>query len=64
VKLDLGPWMLLRFRPEGGGARHDRWLALSQRQSGPGWHGARVALFAPQPQAAEPTRAGRAWPTA
>jgi len=64
VQIDLGIWMLLRFRPEGAGARADRWLALGHRHAGAAWHGARVALFATPPLGARAAVAGGARPTA
>lgn len=64
VMLDLGAWMLLRFRPEPGGIGSDRWLALDRRQAGAAWHTARVALFAALPQAAQPADPDGARPAA
>jgi hypothetical protein len=52
VKLDLGGWMLLRFRPTADGAAS--WLAVSDRAAGPAWHPLRATLFAPG--VSEPTR--------
>ncbi len=43
VMLDLGGWMLLRFRPAAGAVR---WLPLAQAQAGAAWHPVRSALFA------------------
>ena len=64
VMLDLGAWMLLRFRPEPSGIGSDRWLALDRRQAGAAWHTARVALFAALPQGAQPAATDGARPAA
>jgi hypothetical protein len=45
VKLDVGSWMLLRFRPTNTGPM--TWLAVSSRDAGPAWHALRATLFAP-----------------
>ena len=45
VKLDVGSWMLLRFRPAGAGPT--TWLAVSNSDAGPAWHALRATLFAP-----------------
>ena len=44
AKLDLGAWMLMRFRPADGGRA--RWLAVSNSAAGPAWHALRATLFA------------------
>lgn len=43
VMLDLGGWMLLRFRPAAGAAR---WLPLARAEAGAAWHPLRSAVFA------------------
>jgi hypothetical protein len=55
IGLDLGPWMLLRWRPAGTSRPWaPRWLPVSARAIGPaGWHALRCALHAP-PAAAAP----------
>ncbi|MCU0967248.1 MAG: hypothetical protein MUF03_00280 [Rubrivivax sp.] len=45
VEIDLGGWMLLRWRP-GAARQRARWIAVSRRAAGPAWHALRVALFA------------------
>ena len=45
VKLDLGGWMLLRFRPTADSAAS--WLAVSDHDAGLAWHPLRATLFAP-----------------
>jgi hypothetical protein len=52
IKLDLGGWLLLRFRSAAGGAAS--WLAVSDSDAGPAWHPLRATLFAPG--VSEPTR--------
>jgi hypothetical protein len=51
VAIDLGPWMLLRWRPAGTlRPWAARWLPVSVRAAGPaGWHALRCALHAPPP---------------
>jgi hypothetical protein len=44
VMVDLGGWMLLRFRP-GSGAKA-AWFGVGRRDCGAAWHGLRCALFA------------------
>jgi hypothetical protein len=43
LMLDLGPWMLLRFRPTVG---RSRWLPVPRREAGAAEQGLRVALYA------------------
>ena len=45
VMLDLGAWMLVRFRPLAGGPV--RWLPLPDREVGGARHALRAALFSP-----------------
>ncbi len=50
LMLDLGPWMLLRARPDAPGAA--LWLPLSAREAGPAWGPLRAAVYArPAPAA-------------
>jgi hypothetical protein len=49
LMIDLGGWMLLRFRPEGAGRRGSTWLPMSERSAAGTWHALRVALHGPQP---------------
>lgn len=43
--IDLGVWMLLRFRS--AGPRRTRWLVADATQAGAAWHPLRAALFQP-----------------
>jgi hypothetical protein len=43
--LDLGSWLLLRFRPLPRGRA--RWLGIGRGSAGPAWHPLRATLFAP-----------------
>jgi hypothetical protein len=45
AELDLGSWMLLRFRPADGGG--SAWLAVARAEAGSGWHALRATLFMP-----------------
>ena len=49
VMLDLGPWLLLRLRPDASPSRA-RWLPVSAADAGPSWHALRVAVHALGPQ--------------
>jgi hypothetical protein len=42
VRIDAGPWMLLRFR---SAARRPVWFTLDARTHGNAWHGLRIALL-------------------
>ena len=62
VQIDLGSWVLLRWRADES-ARRYTWACLHAGDAGPRWHGMRVALVAwsrqvAKPQAATP-QAGR-----
>ena len=50
VMMDLGHWLLLRMRLDGGTAR--RWIAISASEAGPALHGLRAAVHAREPGAA------------
>jgi hypothetical protein len=51
VMIDLPRWLLLRLRAEPGSATGGVcWTAVSAAESGPVWHGLRVALFARTPE--------------
>lgn len=56
VALDLGAWLLLRFRPapQAAGARRGRWLPLQRRGLEADWHALRCALYSPRPAAPSP----------
>ena len=45
VMIDLGPWMLLRFTPEGGGRA--RWLPVQRAGLEAQWHALRCAVYSP-----------------
>ena len=45
--MDLGGWMLLRFREAEAEPRRDAWLTASASRLGAGWHPLRAALFRP-----------------
>ena len=56
VAVDLGPWMLLRFRPAAS-SRWSRlaqpnWLPVQRRGIEPQWHALRCAVYSPRPLAA------------
>jgi hypothetical protein len=53
--MDLGGWVLMRFREAQG--RHDIWLSASASQLGAGWHPLRAALFRPDGAAGASRRA-------
>jgi hypothetical protein len=47
VMIDLGRWLLLRFRPPAGAAL---WLPVPAAEAGPAWHALRAALYARAPR--------------
>ncbi|MDE2082629.1 MAG: hypothetical protein KGI90_14860 [Burkholderiales bacterium] len=49
VMLDLGPWLLLRLDPKGGGRR--RWIALAAHEAGAALQVLRAALYSRAPDA-------------
>ena len=54
VAIDLGPWMLLRFRPLAPGRRRaPTWLPVQRRGLEAQWHALRCAVYSPRPPAAE-----------
>ncbi len=51
VAIDLGAWMLLRFRPLNASRwRRPTWLPVQRRGIEPQWHALRCAVHAPRPQ--------------
>jgi hypothetical protein len=50
VAMDLGPWLLLRFRRTDG-PRRSRWIALQRAGLETHWHALRCALYSPRPAA-------------
>ena len=51
VAIDLGAWMLLRFRPLNASRwRRPTWLPVQRRGIEPRWHALRCAVHAPRPQ--------------
>jgi hypothetical protein len=64
VMIDLGAWLLVRFRPGVDGQRTAAWrapapvwLGLSAVQMGSDWHALRVALYAGRAEATGPAHA-------
>lgn len=55
--MDLGGWMLLRFRDAEAAARHETWLTASASRVGYLWHPLRAALFCPDGAAGAARRA-------
>lgn len=56
VAIDLGAWLLLRFRAAPGALaspRH-RWLPLQRKGLQAHWHALRCALYSPRPAAVSP----------
>ena len=49
VAIDLGPWMLLRFSPEG--QRRSHWLPVQRLGLEAQWHALRCAVYSPRPRA-------------
>jgi hypothetical protein len=49
VVVDLGPWMLLRFRAEGAGSTRPIWLPVQVLGIAAQWHALRCAVHAPRP---------------
>ena len=51
VAIDLGPWMLLRFRPTSALERRARptWLPVQRRGIEPQWHALRCSVYSPRP---------------
>lgn len=47
LMLDLGPWMLLRLRPEASSG--SRWLPLAASEAGTAWGALRAALYVRSP---------------
>ena len=51
VAIDLGAWMLLRFKPAAHtGFLQARWLPVQRRGLEGPWHGLRCALYSPRPK--------------
>jgi hypothetical protein len=48
--MDLGPWLLLRFRPAFA-PRRPRWIALERAGLEAHWHALRCAVYSPRPAA-------------
>lgn len=49
VALDLGDWLLLRFRPEATARSRARWLPAERAAMPADWHGLRCAVYSPRP---------------
>ena len=59
VALDLGPWMLLRFRPGASTWRtRATWRPVQRRGLEPQWHALRCAVYSPRPPLAADAAAG------
>jgi hypothetical protein len=46
LKMDLGPWLLLRLRPQG----RARWVAVSAAEAGAAMHALRAAVYCRAPE--------------
>jgi hypothetical protein len=55
AKLDLGSWMLLRFRSVSGRVT---WFGADRRRAASAWHALRATLFAPAAAGREPGAGG------
>lgn len=49
VALDVGDWLLLRFRPEATAHARPRWLPVERAAVPADWHGLRCAVYSPRP---------------
>jgi hypothetical protein len=58
VMIDLGAWMLLRFRPEARGPVRAAWLPVQRRGIELQWHALRCALYSPRPHRVDGSAAG------
>ncbi len=58
VMLDLGPWLLLRWRPLVFG-RGKRWVSVSSREARPDLHALRAAVYCGRPEPTPGTRSAR-----
>ena len=47
VQIDLGHWMLLRYRPDRGGSHSTVWLPVQRSDLASAWHALRCAVYAP-----------------
>lgn len=52
VMIDIGPVLLLRLRPAGGGRA--RWVAVTRREAGSARHPLRAALYSRPPETTAP----------
>ena len=60
VAIDLGPWMLLRFRPAVPGHRGRAvWLPVQRRGLEAQWHALRCSVYSPRPAPGADAAAGR-----
>ena len=56
VAIDLGPWMLLRFKHDPGTAANGpavTWLPVQRRGLEAQWHALRCAVYSPRPDAGD-----------
>lgn len=60
VVIDLGPWMLLRFRAAEPGRRSPAvWLPVQRRGLEAQWHALRCAVYSPRPAPGADVASGR-----
>jgi hypothetical protein len=45
--IDAGPWLAMRFRPQGAPRRAGHWFIVSRRHAGGAWHALRAAVYCP-----------------
>ena len=57
VMLDLGPWLLLRWRPSVG--RRPRWVSVPSREALPNLHALRAAVYCRRPEPTPGTGSAR-----
>ena len=55
LMIDLGGWLLLRFRPSPA-PRRRRWVAVCRSDAGPALHGLRAAVYCRPPEPTPGTR--------
>jgi hypothetical protein len=64
VALDVGAWMLLKFRAdEAPPAAGRRWIPVHRRSAGVHWHALRCAVYSPRPAPGEPPAAASPTPS-
>jgi hypothetical protein len=64
VALDIGAWMLLKFRPdEAPASAGRRWVPVHRGSAGMHWHALRCAVYSPRPAPGEPPAAASPTPS-